>query len=312
MTTATPPDRETRRERDLLAAAEERYVETRDGVRLHYEVFGRRDAEAQPLLVANGLGARIHAWLPLIERLADTHRIITWDYRGLYASGVPARRKALAIPRHAEDAVALLDAEGVGSASLAGWSMGVQVALEAAAEFPERFGRLVLINGTHGHALETGFQPLFRVPWLSQAVHRLIEHALVSPRLVAAVRRIAQSEVNIRGVGGLVGRLQRNPRIEEVYRRYVDDVFGPSLRSWLLLFLEVNAHSVYHLLPEIEQPTLVVSGGLDPLTPAYQSAEIARRMPNAEHLHIRLGSHFVLLEREREVADRIAAFLVAH
>ncbi len=41
--------------------------------------------------------------------------------------------------------------------------------------------------------------------------------------------------------------------------------------NYLRLFQELNAHSVYHLLPHIEQPTLVVSGLLDVLTPAYQS-----------------------------------------
>jgi hypothetical protein len=47
--------------------------------------------------------------------------------------------------------------------------------------------------------------------------------------------------------------------------------------NYLRLFQELNAHSVYHLLRHIEQPTLVVSGLLDVLTPAYQSMPRNRR-----------------------------------
>ena len=45
------------------------------------------------------------------------------------------------------------------------------------------------------------------------------------------------------------------------------------------------------------------------MTPAYQSREIARRLPNATHLHITNGSHFVLLERPERVLAAIRNFL---
>ena len=59
---------------------------------------------------------------------------------------------------------------------------------------------------------------------------------------------------------------------------------SPSLRNnitaWLRMFQELNAHSVYHLLPRLEQPTLIVSGALDTITPAMVSVEMARRIPH--------------------------------
>ena len=47
------------------------------------------------------------------------------------------------------------------------------------------------------------------------------------------------------------------------------------------------------------------SGGLDFLTPPYQSRHIARRIPGARHLQLRLGTHFVLLERPAPVVAAI-------
>jgi pimeloyl-ACP methyl ester carboxylesterase len=89
----------------------------------------------------------------------------------------------------------------------------------------------------------------------------------------------------------------------------VHDVFGASFPIYMRLFQELDAHSVYHQLPEVSQPTLVISGGIDWLTPASLSKAVARRIPGAEHLQLRLGSHFVLIEQAGRVVDRIESFL---
>ena len=44
----------------------------------------------------------------------------------------------------------ILDAEGIDRAAFVGWSMGVQVSLDAAATHPQRYAGLVLLNGTYG------------------------------------------------------------------------------------------------------------------------------------------------------------------
>ena len=64
-----------------------------------------------------------------------------------------------------------------------------------------------------------------------------------------------------------------------------------------------------HPKPEISAPTLIVSGALDFLTPAFQSRQMAARMPNAEHLALRRASHFALHERRDEVLRAMRDFL---
>merc|ERR1712146_725217 len=68
--------------------------------------------------------------------------------------------------------------------------------------------------------------------------------------------------------------------------RYLEDFFESYLgglcesksnaESYAQLAQELDAHSVYHLLPSITHPVLLISGFLDLVTPAMQSFEIER------------------------------------
>jgi pimeloyl-ACP methyl ester carboxylesterase len=289
-----------------IRRAERRETLSADGVPIAYERVG---SGREALVLANGLGGRLYAWEALVEALAKRHRFLTWDYRGLFDSGMPERLHHLAVPFHAEDLRAVLDAEGVRRATILGWSMGVQVALEFTVLYPERVDRLVLINGTHGHAISTAFQPFFRFPWLAKHLHDLIEYVYQSEEAQERLRRLCTSRLFIEIVGG-AGALSRGDRkLRDLFEQYQHDVFGHSFHAFLRLFQELDAHSAYHHLREIRQPTLLISGWLDPLTPAYQTREMKRKMPNALHLSFPLGTHFVLLEYPRKIVPAIEAFL---
>lgn len=296
----------TERALSPIHRAERRSIQAPSGVAISYEVLGHGD---QTLLLANGLGGRLYAWQPLIERFAEQYRIITWDYRGLFGSPCDSVCR-LSVRDHAEDGLALLDAEGVSRAVWFGWSMGVQVSLEAAAIFPERFAGLVLVNGTYGQVFSSGFQPWFRLPVLPRYLHGITEWVRDRPgvsRLLAAVSKRC-TFVTLGLFWLVVGRraLELRPALEQ----YTDDIYQPeNFPNFLRLFQELDAHSAYHHLRRIQIPALVVSGRFDVLTPAYQSRQIARRMPEAEHLHVPNASHFVMLERPEQVLPEVEGFL---
>jgi pimeloyl-ACP methyl ester carboxylesterase len=190
-----------------------------------------------------------------------------------------------------------------------GWSMGVQVSLELAATAPELVAGTVLLNGTYGHVLSTGFQPVFSIPFLPKRIHAFLEwlqrHPNASERL-AMLARVA--ELPTSALLALLGGGQ-TAAFRAMVRQYFGDVLGQSFQNYLRLFQELDAHSVYHLLPRIAAPALVISGALDPLTPAYQSREIARRMPNAEYISLLRASHFALMERPNDVVPAVLRFL---
>jgi len=284
---------------------ERKRLTTRDGTELSYETLGQGE---ETLLLCNGLGGRLYAWGPLLERFADRYRLITWDYRGLFDSGAPPTRRKLSIAHHSDDALEILDAEGVTRASLVGWSMGVQVGLDVAATHPERVSSLVLINGTYGHALSTGFQPLFSLPWLPKKVHWGIERLHGRRRIREALSKSARIGAPFYQMLFLLTAGPRAFELRPLLDRYLGDVLGPSFDNYLRLFQELDAHTVYHVLPEITAPALVISGALDLLTPQRQSFEIARRMPNAKHVPLARASHFALLERPDAVLPAMERF----
>ncbi|MFW6049726.1 MAG: alpha/beta fold hydrolase [Myxococcota bacterium] len=281
-------------------------VDSLDGTRISYEVLGQGD---RVLLIANGLGARLYSWKPLVDALWERYRIITWDYRGLFESDTPKVPRRLALQNHADDAVAILQAEGARRAVLAGWSMGVQVSLDVASCHPELVAGLVLLNGTYGQVYASGFQPWFAVPWLPKRLHTATEWLRKHPKtqqwLATATRATEWPTVAL--MAATAGR--RSLALRPVLRRYLDDVLGPSFENYMRLFQELDAHSVYHLLPEIHTPTLIVSGMLDVLTPPRLSREMARRLPDARHIALKRCSHFAVLERPEVVIPAIRHFL---
>jgi len=157
--------------------------------------------------------------------------------------------------------------------------------------------------------LRTGLQPLFSVPWLPKRLHAFVELLRQHPHLTTLVADVARmSRVPVTATF-VVTAGRRALELQPMLQRYMDDVLGPSFPNYLRLFQELDAHSVYHLLPEIPAPALVISGKLDAMTPAFQSRHIARRLPHAEHLALCRASHYALLERPEVVLPAIERFL---
>lgn len=289
-----------------LSTAEPRVAKTKDGVTIFYEVLGRGE---KTLILANGLGGRLYSWEPLIEALFDDYRFIVWDYRGLFGSQC-ADGCRLSVRDHALDAFRVLDTEGVEKAVWVGWSMGVQVSLEAASLDASRFAGMVLLNGTWGHVFSSALQPGLRFPIVTRYMHELLEWVRKHPELAEVLAAVGKqgSAVTVALFWLVVGR--RALSLKPMLDQYTSDIYKPeNFANYLRLFQELDAHSAYHHLPDLDLPALVLSGRFDILTPAYQSREIARRLKNAEHLHVRNGSHFVLIERPEKVVPRIDQFL---
>ena len=85
-----------------------------DGCSLAYRVEG----QGPVLLLIQGVGVHGEGWRPQVDGLRDAFTCVSFDNRGVGAS--QPRGGALSVERMADDALALLDAEGVGSAHVAG------------------------------------------------------------------------------------------------------------------------------------------------------------------------------------------------
>ena len=99
-----------------------------DGTRLQ---AWSSDGDGEPVLLCNGLGTPPGAW-PRIVAPDSGYRVVSWYQRGLGGSERPADRARVRVEDHADDARAVLDAFGLRSATVVGWSLGVNVAFELA------------------------------------------------------------------------------------------------------------------------------------------------------------------------------------
>ena len=113
-----------------------RYLD-RGEIRLAWDEQG----SGPPILLIMGHRYSSGMWYPVLEGLGDRYRLTYFDNRGTGRSG---RRTRTSIAELADDARAVMDAAGLGSAHVYGVSMGGGIALEFAIRFPERVRSLVL------------------------------------------------------------------------------------------------------------------------------------------------------------------------
>ncbi|HET9781274.1 MAG TPA: alpha/beta fold hydrolase, partial [Candidatus Dormibacteraeota bacterium] len=115
----------------------------RDGVRVHWEVYGAGDRTVF-LLPAWSIVHSRH-WKFQIAYLARHCRVLVMDGRGNGLSDRPLDPDAYADEEYAADALAVMDATSTASAAVVSLSAGGRWALMLAARHPERVTRLVFI-----------------------------------------------------------------------------------------------------------------------------------------------------------------------
>jgi len=129
------------------------YVE-RDGVKIHYEVFGA--GEPTVLLLPTWSIVHSRHWKMQIPYLARHCRVLTFDGRGNGRSDRPTEPEAYAESEFASDAIAVMDATQTPRAIVVGFSMGGQRGLLLAADHPERVEAAVFV----GPSYQGGGEPL--------------------------------------------------------------------------------------------------------------------------------------------------------
>ena len=119
-------------------------VVTVDGIDIAYEVAG----EGHPMVLLHGFASTAEdnwgrtGWVQALTRTG--RQIIAIDLRGHGKSGHPHDEGAYAGGQLVEDVIAVMDALGIAKADLMGFSMGAGLAMRLAAQYGERFDKVVL------------------------------------------------------------------------------------------------------------------------------------------------------------------------
>jgi pimeloyl-ACP methyl ester carboxylesterase len=115
----------------------------RDGVRIHYQVFG--DGPRAVLLLPTWSIVHSDFWAKQVPHLAEHYTVVTFDGRGNGASDRPIDPVAYSDWEFASDALAVLDTLGIAVAAVVSMSGGASSALILAAGSPERVAASVFI-----------------------------------------------------------------------------------------------------------------------------------------------------------------------
>jgi pimeloyl-ACP methyl ester carboxylesterase len=292
----------------LPLAIDTRRLRSFDGTEIAYHVTEAPYAGAPWIVLANGLGGSAVVWRGQIDYLRDRYRFVSWDYRGLYGSERPRpdRADAYAVASHVRDLDAVLAVERIERAGFVGWSLGVQVVLEAFTRLPGRAHSLVLVNGSAGRPLD-GLTPLRGLraailPFLElvRRAHALdpAAHRPIGRRQAAAwLRRL-----------GLVG-----PTVDGITLAELTTGVGSlDLDAFLRNLRAFAEHDARGMLAAVDVPSLVIAGDRDPILPLEIAQRMAHRIAGAEILEVPGGAHLAPVEYPELVSLRIERLYREH
>jgi pimeloyl-ACP methyl ester carboxylesterase len=278
---------------------EHRTVTSFDGTPIVYQVRG----DGPSVVLANGLGGTYSTWRHQYALLGERYRVISWDYRGLFRSGRPARMETLALERQVRDLEIILATEGVERAVFLGWSMGVQHNFEYYRTHADQFAGIVALNGVAGRPFDVVGLPAAQS--LLQVFVMVLRHG---SGVVSAGTQLASRW------GGLVPTLQRLGLVSstldtEVFHDLAREYSALDFAAYGETLRLLGRHDASDLLHRIHVPTLVVTGTRDLFTPLATAEEMVRSIPDARLAVIEGGTHYAAVEFPRRVNEQIRDFL---
>jgi pimeloyl-ACP methyl ester carboxylesterase len=265
-------------------ASPEELVTLPSGVELCYQTFG--DPDAAPLLLVMGLSGPMTWWpLELCHRLVDEgFFVIRYDnrdtghstklnqhrvtHRHLVRAALGRRVEVpYTLSDMAEDGLGVLDHLSIGSAHVAGVSMGGMIAQTMAVEHPERVLSLTSIMSTTGHRLSGYQHPMLLPALLRRAAttkEQYVEGSVMFWRRIASPAYPTTEEA-------------ARDRAAETWDRGVS--FSGSARQILAILTQPDRTS---RLAGVRVPVTVVHGLKDKMVHVSGGRATARAIPGAE------------------------------
>jgi pimeloyl-ACP methyl ester carboxylesterase len=258
---------------------------------LAYEITGFSEG-VDVLLIHAGVTDR-RSWQDVVKRLAPRHRCIAYDMRGYGETQYEHEDGWSPVA----DAVAVLDAAGVGEAVVVASSMGGQTAIDLALGHPDMVAGLVLIG-----------------PAIRGAPY---------PELVDGPTAELNSQIEAAEAAGDVAEVNRLEARMWLDGPTADEgrVVGPARD----LFLEMNGRALraenpgkqaqipaaWPRLGEITVPTLIMIGRLDAEDILAINEPAATMIPHAQLLWLDDVAHLPQLESDPTTLEEIAKFVDA-
>ena len=254
---------------------------------IHYEESGG----GQPLLLIHGLAGDHHAWDPLVDAWKHRFRVIAPDSRG--AGNSTQVDEPITTRDMATDMLGLMDALEVRSAHVIGRSMGGAIAQHLALLAPERVSSLVLC-ASFARLDAFGARVLSNMREVLEFTGSWQAHARHSVQNFVSAEFFDAHPDRVRAIEALIGGEQR---LQACYIRQNHACLE---------------HDTFDALRAIRCPTLVLTGGRDPICPPICAQWMAEGIPGATLVVFERSSHFFLMEESERFVRTVDEWLDRH
>ncbi|MDE3823008.1 alpha/beta hydrolase [Sinorhizobium meliloti] len=244
-----------------------------------------RGEGAETLVLIHGVGMRIEAWQPQIDRLANDFRVVAVDLPGHGFSdpleGAPE------LPVYVEWFRRFLEDIKAGPVNVAGHSMGALIAGGIVATAPEQLRRVALLNGVHRRGSEA---------------RKAVE---------ARAREIGSG--NFDRVAPLTRWFSENEEGTEAYRLVRELLQAVDPVGYALAYKAfASGDAVYaHCWPKVECPALFLTGDGDLNSTGAMARDMAAAARRGRAVVIEGHRHMVNLTAPEEVNRALADWLAS-
>ena len=282
----------------------EAHLISRDGTSLWH---GWNHLDTCPLVLCDGIGCDGFAWPYLMDHFADRCALFRWHYRGHGYSQRPACDDALSLDHFSHDLNDLLQARGISRAVLLGHSFGVQVILNYYHLYPDTVAALIPISGAFEYPLDT-----FHGTHLYRLIFQMmIDWVKGAPDTIGPLwRKITPSPLTWLYAQVAEVDPKRVHRVD--FQPYLEHLAHVEPDLFFRVLEQAAQHSARAWLPEIDIPTLIVTGTEDRFTPARCSQEMHQLIPDSHYLCIEGATHALPIEHPDTLNAAIESFLRAH
>jgi len=252
---------------------------------LHVEVTG----SGAPLVLLHGWGMHGGVWSDTAEMLAADFQVHNVDLPG-HGQSPWIEDRGLGI----EDWVDALAAHFTEPINVCGWSLGGIIAQHWAAREPDKVRRLILVSSTPCFAVRDDWACGMPQETLAQFAAELEKnHTATLRRFLALQIRGSESEREVLGV-----------LREKLFSR--GEPHLDALRGGLDILRDADLRGA---LPQITQPTLVIAGERDKLTPPEASHYLAQSLPHARAVVVAGAAHAPFLSHPEIFIEQVKSFL---
>ncbi len=256
--------------------------------------------DGPPILLVHGITSSSRTWKRVMPRLAETHTVIAPDLLGhgqsakppgdyslgAYASGIRDLLVALEIPR----------------STVVGHSLGGGIAMQFAYQFPERVGRMVLVD-SGGIGREVS--PILRAAALPGA--EFVLPVMFSPTL-------HDGALKVRSLLGRIG-LQPNADIEGVSEGFASLTEADARRAFLHTVRSVidtggqrvSAEDRLYLAADV--PSMIIWGENDRLIPVSHAHKAQEMLPDSRLEIFSDAGHFPFNDHPDRFVDLMRDFI---